>query len=771
MRIKTLTKIGAVLVILAIVLVVGVVIAVKSINLDQVKEMLATQVKTATGRTLTISGPLELHLGLVPSVAAKGITLSNPPGATRPEMVKIAEFEMEMALLPLLKKEIVVNRLILSSPDILVETEAKGPGNLDFTVPAQPGGAQTGEAKPSEQKQPVGDQNSFRFTINELKMTKGVIAWYDRASKKTETVKIQELSLQPDHANADLLVLRLLAEALGQPLEVKGTLGGPQAMLGNKPWPLNLAVKVSAATVQVEGQIANLTAFSGINLKASAQGKELVEALRLAKLSQPLPASIGPFKVAAQLTDSDQRLDLTNISVEVGQTGLVLVSATGTVKDLAGGLAADLPVAITSDNPAAAAKLAGAEYAGKGPIKLTGRLQGSGTAWQMADLKIAVASSDLGGNFSVQLANKPKIVGKLSANTIDIGDFVPASTPGDASEKSQATGAKAKSDGRIFPNDPLPVEALRSVEADLSLQIGKLQHNAIQLTNVLATIALKNGRLTIKPLKLEVAGGTVEGEAGLDASGKVPTTFLRLNGQQVELGKLDAKGPIVGGKSDIKVDLKSSGESVRALMASATGETSVSVGEGRLRNKAVDLAAGDLLSQVLGSVNPVAKSEDSTQMVCAAVRFVIRDGVASADKGIALRTSQVDVVGTGTVDLRSEKLDLGVKPRPRSGVGLSLTTPLAGLVRVGGTIAKPSIDIDPIGTLKTAASVGAGIATGGLSTVGEALYDKMTGDEDPCRTALGQAQQGQAKAKTESKPKQESSGKGAGNMLKGVFGR
>ncbi len=124
-------------------------------------------------------------------------------------------------------------------------------------------------------------------------------------------------------------------------------------------------------------------------------------------------------------------------------------------------------------------------------------------------------------------------------------------------------------------------------------------------------------------------------------------------------------------------------------------------------------------------------------MSCAAVRFVLNDGLASAEDGIALRTDKVDVIGSGTVNLRDEALDLGIRPRARGGVGLSITTPLAGLVRVSGTLAKPSMGIDAVGTLKTAASIGAGVATGGLSTLGELLVDKVVADSDPCRTALG----------------------------------
>lgn len=155
-------------------------------------------------------------------------------------------------------------------------------------------------------------------------------------------------------------------------------------------------------------------------------------------------------------------------------------------------------------------------------------------------------------------------------------------------------------------------------------------------------------------------------------------------------------------------------------------------------------------------------------MSCAAVRFVIRDGVATADNGIAMRTDKVDVLGSGTVNLRNEHLDLGIKPQARGGVGLSLSTPLAGLVRVNGTLANPSMGIDTTGTLKTAVSVGAGVATGGLSTIGGLLVDKMGGDTDPCLTALGKSQTKQPAASKGQPVKKVSPEK---QLLQNIFGR
>jgi uncharacterized protein involved in outer membrane biogenesis len=251
----------------------------------------------------------------------------------------------------------------------------------------------------------------------------------------------------------------------------------------------------------------------------------------------------------------------------------------------------------------------------------------------------------------------------------------------------------------------------------------------------------------------------------VDATGEIPRVSLRLQGRQVEIGALAPNGPVTGGKSDLKVHLSASGNSVRALMASATGESSLSVGQGRLRNKTLDAAAGDLVTQVLGALNPFAKAEDSSHLVCAAARFVFRDGMATADNGVAMRTSQVDVMGSGTINLRTEGIDMAIKPRARGATGLSLTTPLAGLIKIEGTIAHPSVGIDTAGTLKSAASVGAGIATGGLSTLGEVLFDKVTADDDPCSTALRSPQPAKTPAKTEQSPKK------SGGLLQGLFGK
>ena len=150
----------------------------------------------------------------------------------------------------------------------------------------------------------------------------------------------------------------------------------------------------------------------------------------------------------------------------------------------------------------------------------------------------------------------------------------------------------------------------------------------------------------------------------------------------------------------------------------------------------MDLVGADLVTEVFTSLNPLAEKDDYTHLTCAVVRMAIRNGVATADKGIAVETTKMNVVGSGTVNLKTEKLDLAVRPRPKEGLGISLGG-LAGLVRIKGTLGDPRVGIDEMGVVKTGAAVGAALATGGLSLVAQGLFDKVTEGAPPCQVALG----------------------------------
>lgn len=710
---------------LAVVLTIALIAAVKSIDFNRYKSLLSAQVKAATGRELTIAGPLELKPSLVPLLVANGVTLSNAAGGSRPVMVKIERVEAEIALLPLLKREFRIQRLVLSTPEILLETDAQGRGNWQF--------APTAAAVPTAIQAPTDGSPPTRLSLRELKIKNAHVKWRDGRSGRTDTLNLHKIAFVPEPGPAGLLGVQIIGDYQGDEYSVNGKVGGMAGLGARKPWPVQLRAAFHGNTLSVEGSIADPLAGAGADLKLAVQGDELALLARLA--GHPLPP-IGPFKLSGRLNETAGRLGLVDFDAALGRKDAALISVKGTVKDVTHLAGIDLLALVESDNLAGLSRLAGTELPSMGPIRLTGNVRGGGTNWALADIRASLAGSDLAGDLALDLKARPRVTAKLQSTQVILTDLTtPAAKPGeklDPKPLPHPTG-----DGRLFPAETLPLDALHALDADISLHVAKLVAGPSPLTDLTAEISLKNGRLTAQPLHALLAGGILDGDAVLDASAK--TVRLRLAARQIELGRLakdNGSDLLSGGRADLQLALTGHGTSLRALMASASGELRAIVGEGSLHNRAIDWAGGDVIFQVLGALNPLAKSDNTTQMDCAVAHFQVRDGIATAARGIAVETAKVNVVGAGIIDLRSEELDIGITPTAREGLGASLGSQLAGVTRMRGTLARPAIGIDELGTARAAISVGAAVASGGLSLLGELLFDKVTADATPCRTAI-----------------------------------
>ncbi|RKK01937.1 AsmA family protein, partial [Teichococcus wenyumeiae] len=103
---------------------------------DVLRPRLIAAVHQATGRDLTLSGPIGLKLSLVPTVTLEGVALSNAPGGSRPQMLTARRVEARLALIPLFSRRVAFEQVTLIEPDLLLERGAQGQGNWVFAPPA-----------------------------------------------------------------------------------------------------------------------------------------------------------------------------------------------------------------------------------------------------------------------------------------------------------------------------------------------------------------------------------------------------------------------------------------------------------------------------------------------------------------------------------------------------------------------------------------------------------------------------------------------------------
>ena len=164
-------------------------------------------------------------------------------------------------------------------------------------------------------------------------------------------------------------------------------------------------------------------------------------------------------------------------------------------------------------------------------------------------------------------------------------------------EKSGLGKGKAEGpdDGRIFPADPLPLEALAAIDADLTIEVGGRAAGGLDLANLELGAKLVRGQLVISKVRIRLAGGEVLGAATVDSSGdargaKRAKIEVGVHAKGVGVGELDITDKVVM-PVDVKLRVQGSGASVRALMAGLDGSVSVVAGEVTIDTGPVDLIA------------------------------------------------------------------------------------------------------------------------------------------------------------------------------------
>lgn len=122
---------GIIVIVVVAVLVTGY-IFLKDFDLNKYKSYAEKIVYEQTGRTLEVKGDASLGISLIPTIIVNDVSLSNPSWAKNPQMLKVGSLELKFSLLPLLKKQIVVDKAILTKAQVYLETAADGRNNWTF---------------------------------------------------------------------------------------------------------------------------------------------------------------------------------------------------------------------------------------------------------------------------------------------------------------------------------------------------------------------------------------------------------------------------------------------------------------------------------------------------------------------------------------------------------------------------------------------------------------------------------------------------------------
>lgn len=357
-------------------------------------------------------------------------------------------------------------------------------------------------------------------------------------------------------------------------------------------------------------------------------------------------------------------------------------------------------------------------------FSLSGEVNGVPAGFAIEKLVARIGENDIVGEFTADLRGKPEITGIISATYIDLESPILQSPESESEEEPEVAREF------LFSNEPLGNAWLQFANFDLDLTSGRAILTRADVHDVHIHTRLWDGRLDIDPLVFRELDGSVAGQLHIEPASNGYSLDASLTVENMHLGITASADhdrttlPPLSGNAVIG----GSGNSLHELLASSNGKVDFQNGAGEMERSWTAHLFGDLVTEVLRSINPLSKPQTRATLECGVYRIDINDGVATIDN-VAFQSDRLTIIASGNVDFETEQLDLSMKVMPREGFGVSLGSIANSLMKLGGTLQEPKVQIDAASSVKT---TGVAVATGGLSLIARGLLNRVSPESDLC---------------------------------------
>jgi AsmA protein len=650
---------------------------------DLVRDQLVARVKAQTGRDLTIAGPTSLSFFPSVAISMRDVTLSAPPGMAGAPVATMQALEASVPLMPLLQKQVSVERLILRKPVIDLRVDANGRRSWDFAALEAPRRIQLAQAGAGRPGQIPRELQEFVKSANpdsrEAVVSKGPLAALETLS--LEDIRIEGGTIRYGDERSGLseeiqsLDAQLSLSSIASPLDAKGSL----VWRGE---PISFETRLASPKLLSEERAARLT------LKVNG---------RPADIDYDGSVTLGRTPEA----DGTIALKASSLKVLLGLAGVTLPDA-GNINTAA----------------------------------LNGRLKASETSVGLSDLTFTLDSMTAQGALVVEPRGaRPMIRGNLQIAELDLNRFaLPSAGASAGAAAPPAAKARAVPSQKIAPaakpaqsiedllrvnpeppqgaarvqgytrragwsDEPFDLSGFRLFDADLKLALGRLIYRGMKVGQTQMRVGLKDRALTVNFDDVQLYEGRGRGLLTVDGAAAVPAigANMALDGTSAAaLLKDAAEFEWLSGAAKINFAVAGQGLTEHQVMSSLQGKADVNLKDGAVVGYNVtNMLRGLSQGRFTGLERSPTEKTDFSEM---AASFTIQNGVAQ-NKDLRLISPQLRITGAGSAHLGDRTMDYMLRPKLVSqgaGEGTGLEIP----VKLTGSWDRPTIAPDIDGVLK-----------------------------------------------------------------------
>jgi uncharacterized protein involved in outer membrane biogenesis len=280
-------------------------------DLSRYQDRLTEQIRKVTGRELAARVPLSIKLGSEPAMVAEGVTLSNAPWGSRPDMARVRKLTLFLDPVSLLLGEVKIGRIVMEGADILVERNEVGDANLEMLPPPDGSGPHPGENRSLRLRTTA----AFPW-INTIEVRDSILTISEGAGRPPAVIEIANATFKSPAPNQTLQVEGRFSAPQAVPLELTGTAGSFDGWIRGLPGNIDLQGGFGGGKIAIKGGVG----VKGTSLQINADGPDV--SVFGPYILLPVPAG-GPYSLNTKASTQRNGFKVEVQTLKVGSSEMV----------------------------------------------------------------------------------------------------------------------------------------------------------------------------------------------------------------------------------------------------------------------------------------------------------------------------------------------------------------------------------------------------------------------------------------------------------------
>jgi len=682
---KKLKLVFKILSVVVAILLLALVALIFTFDPNNYKDTITAQVEKQTGRDFEIGGDISLSFFPWIGVKVEEVKLANAEGFSEEPFARMSQLDVKVMLLPLLRKELEVDKVRLHGLFASLEVDKDGNNNWSDLA------SKEASEKPPETQQPAqateaGEQPPAiaALAINGVELVDATVLWNDAQNNV--------------HSSLSDFDLTTGAVRFNEPVDIQ-----LKTNVKHSEPELEALINLTASLTFNEALTNILLETLKLDVSANAPGL-LKEKLELAlhsdiniDIDQQI-ATLSNTQVSALDTTLHASLDVNGLLSEPEISGTVHTESIN-LRELMSRLEIELPP-MAQENSLT-------------KVAFASRVKANAEHVELDDIKLNLDDSEMTGWLHVPDMAQPMLRYKLHLSPINADAYMAPPSAEAANTAAPGVTAASTETADQDPEIQLPIELLRKLDLQGELTMASVTVNQIPVTDILMKTQAKGGVVRIDPLELQALEGNATSSVMLNVKGEIPDYAIGMKASDIQPGPvLDPMLAAIFGQKDVSmdgaanvlVDIKTQGARVSQLKKAAKGNLRFDMArtvlqgvdfEYYVRNVVADYLATKSVAvpaEWRGSFDPKTKTAFNRVHASA----VVANGDIT-NKDLVLDSSRIKVKGEGVANIVRNDMDyralVDVEPSSRQTTAEKLLDqPLS--IRIHGPFEQLSYDVD-----------------------------------------------------------------------------